>query len=52
MAGPGRTCLLRPAGGDRTVVRYDKPDCGLSDPWPGRQTLEIDLEVLRVVADE
>jgi pimeloyl-ACP methyl ester carboxylesterase/DNA-binding CsgD family transcriptional regulator len=41
-----------PLAAHRTVVRYDKPDCGLSDPWPGRQTLETDLKVLRVVADE
>jgi pimeloyl-ACP methyl ester carboxylesterase len=34
------------------VVRYDKPGCGLSDPWPGRQTLETDLEVLGAVADQ
>jgi pimeloyl-ACP methyl ester carboxylesterase/DNA-binding CsgD family transcriptional regulator len=33
------------------VVRYDKPGCGLSDPWPGRQTLDTDLEVLGAVAD-
>jgi pimeloyl-ACP methyl ester carboxylesterase/DNA-binding CsgD family transcriptional regulator len=41
-----------PLAAHRTVVRYDKPDCGLSDPWPGRQTLETDLEVLGAVADE
>jgi hypothetical protein len=28
-----------PLAAQRTLVRYDKPDCGLSDPWPGRQTL-------------
>jgi pimeloyl-ACP methyl ester carboxylesterase len=32
------------------VVRYDKPGCGLSDPWPGRQSVETDLEVLLAVA--
>jgi pimeloyl-ACP methyl ester carboxylesterase len=41
-----------PLAAHRTVVRYDKPDCGLSDPWPGRQTLETDLEVVRAVVDQ
>jgi pimeloyl-ACP methyl ester carboxylesterase/DNA-binding CsgD family transcriptional regulator len=35
----------------RTVVAYDKPGCGLSDPWPAHQTLDSDLEVLGAVAD-
>jgi pimeloyl-ACP methyl ester carboxylesterase len=33
------------------VVAYDKPGCGLSDPWPAPQTLDSDLEVLRAVID-
>ena len=49
---PAVRAFYAPLAAHRTVVRYDKPDCGLSDPWPGRQTLETDLEVLRVVADE
>jgi pimeloyl-ACP methyl ester carboxylesterase len=36
----------------RTVVTYDKPGCGLSDPWPARQTLDSDLEVLGAVTDQ
>jgi pimeloyl-ACP methyl ester carboxylesterase len=32
-------------------VAYDKPGCGLSDPWPAPQTLDSDLEVLRTVID-
>src|SRR4051794_5404150 len=35
----------------RTVVEYDRPGCGLSEPWPGRQGLDADLEVLQAVAD-
>ncbi|MEU4223304.1 alpha/beta fold hydrolase [Nonomuraea sp. NPDC026600] len=35
----------------RTVVLYDKPGCGLSDPPPGRQTLDTDLDVLATLAD-
>jgi pimeloyl-ACP methyl ester carboxylesterase/DNA-binding CsgD family transcriptional regulator len=48
---PAVRAFYGPLAAHRTVVRYDKPDCGLSDPWPGRQTLETDLEVLRAVAD-
>jgi pimeloyl-ACP methyl ester carboxylesterase len=49
---PAVRAFYAPLAAHRTVVRYDKPNCGLSDPWPGPQTLETDLEVLRVVADE
>jgi pimeloyl-ACP methyl ester carboxylesterase/DNA-binding CsgD family transcriptional regulator len=49
---PAVRAFYAPLAAHRTVVRYDKPDCGLSDPWPGRQTLESDLEVLRAVADQ
>ena len=40
-----------PIAASRTVVAYDKPGCGLSDPWPTPQTLDSDLEVLRTVID-
>ncbi|MFD0687804.1 alpha/beta fold hydrolase [Actinomadura fibrosa] len=36
----------------RTVVLYDKPGCGLSDPWPSRQTVDVDVRVLRTVVDQ
>jgi pimeloyl-ACP methyl ester carboxylesterase/DNA-binding CsgD family transcriptional regulator len=49
---PAVRAFYAPLAAHRTVVRYDKPGCGLSDPWPGRQTLDTDLEVLGVVADE
>jgi pimeloyl-ACP methyl ester carboxylesterase/DNA-binding CsgD family transcriptional regulator len=32
-------------------VLYDKPGCGLSDPWPYRQTLDTNVQVLRAVVD-
>ena len=41
-----------PLAATRTVIQYDRPGCGLSDPWPGRQTLDTDLQVLQAVADE
>jgi pimeloyl-ACP methyl ester carboxylesterase/DNA-binding CsgD family transcriptional regulator len=48
---PAFRAFFGPLAVRRTVVRYDKPGCGLSDPWPGRQTLDSDLEVLQAVAD-
>jgi pimeloyl-ACP methyl ester carboxylesterase/DNA-binding CsgD family transcriptional regulator len=35
----------------RTVVQYDRPGCGLSEPWPQPQDLDTDVAVLRAVAD-
>ena len=43
--------FFAPLAARRTVIEYDKPGCGLSDPWPGPQSLETDLEVLAAVAD-
>ncbi len=48
---PAVRAFYAPLAAHRTVIRYDKPGCGLSDPWPGRQTLDSDLEVLQAVAD-
>jgi pimeloyl-ACP methyl ester carboxylesterase/DNA-binding CsgD family transcriptional regulator len=33
----------------RTVIRYDKPGCGLSGPFPGPYTMEQELDALRAV---
>ena len=49
---PAVRAFFAPLAARRTVVEYDKPGCGLSDPWPGRQTLDTDLEVLQAVADQ
>jgi pimeloyl-ACP methyl ester carboxylesterase/DNA-binding CsgD family transcriptional regulator len=35
----------------RTLVRYDRPGSGLSEPWPGRQTFDTELQVMQAVAD-
>ena len=48
---PAVRAFFAPLAARRTVIQYDKPGCGLSDPWPGRQTLDTDLEVLGAVAD-
>ncbi|KAB2388049.1 alpha/beta fold hydrolase [Actinomadura montaniterrae] len=47
---PAVRAFLLPLAERRTVVLYDKPGCGLSDPWPG-QTLDTSVRVLRTVAD-
>ena len=48
---PAVRAFFAPMAACRTVVAYDKPGCGLSDPWPAPQTLDSDLEVLRAVID-
>jgi pimeloyl-ACP methyl ester carboxylesterase/DNA-binding CsgD family transcriptional regulator len=48
---PAVRAFHAPLAACRTVVAYDKPGCGLSDPWPAPQTLDSDLEVLRTVID-
>ncbi|MBO2448200.1 alpha/beta fold hydrolase [Actinomadura barringtoniae] len=48
---PAIRAFLTPLAARRTVVLYDKPGCGLSDPWPGRQTIDTNVQVLQAVAD-
>jgi len=48
---PAARAFFTPLAAGRTLVQYDKPGCGLSDPWPGRQTLATDLQVPQAVAD-
>ena len=48
---PAVRAFYAPIAAWRTVVAYDKPGCGLSDPWPAPQTLDSDLEVLGAVTD-
>jgi pimeloyl-ACP methyl ester carboxylesterase/DNA-binding CsgD family transcriptional regulator len=48
---PAMRAFYGPIAAHRTVVAYDKPGCGLSDPWPASQTLDSDLEVLEAVTD-
>jgi pimeloyl-ACP methyl ester carboxylesterase/DNA-binding CsgD family transcriptional regulator len=40
-----------PLARHRTVVRYDRPGCGLSDPSPDPPSLEADLQVLEGMVD-
>jgi pimeloyl-ACP methyl ester carboxylesterase/DNA-binding CsgD family transcriptional regulator len=49
---PAYRAFFAPLAAVRTVVQYDRPGCGLSEPWPGPQSLDTDLAVLRTVVDE
>jgi pimeloyl-ACP methyl ester carboxylesterase/DNA-binding CsgD family transcriptional regulator len=49
---PAYRAFFAPLTAVRTVVEYDRPGCGLSEPWPGSQGLDADVAVLRAVADE
>ncbi len=33
----------------RTLVRYDRPGCGLSDPYEGPRTMALELDTIRAV---
>jgi pimeloyl-ACP methyl ester carboxylesterase len=35
----------------RTLVRYDRPGCGLSDPYDGPRTMDLELATIRAVTD-
>ena len=35
----------------RTLVRYDRPGCGLSDPYAGPRTLELELATIAAVTE-
>ena len=35
----------------RTLVRYDRPGCGLSDPYEGPRTMALELATIRSVTD-
>ncbi|MFC9788282.1 alpha/beta fold hydrolase [Rhodococcus sp. NPDC127528] len=48
---PAYRAFFAPLSAVRTVVQYDRPGCGLSDPWPGAQGLDTDVAVLHGLAD-
>jgi pimeloyl-ACP methyl ester carboxylesterase/DNA-binding CsgD family transcriptional regulator len=48
---PAVRAFFLPLAARRTVVLYDKPGCGLSDPWPCRQTVDTNVRVLQTVVD-
>ncbi|MCL2533099.1 MAG: alpha/beta fold hydrolase [Nocardiaceae bacterium] len=48
---PAYRAFFTPLSAVRTVVQYDRPGCGLSDPWPDAQGLDTDVALLRDLAD-
>jgi len=48
---PAVRAFLLSLASRRTVVLYDKPGCGLSDPWPCRQTVDTAVRVLQTVVE-
>lgn len=48
---PGYRAFFTPLSAVRTVVQYDRPGCGLSDPAPGTRGLDTDLAILEALAD-
>jgi len=48
---PAVRAFFLPLAARRTVVLYDKPGCGLSDPSPYPQTVDTGARLLRTVAD-
>jgi len=49
---PTLRAFYAPLLAHRSVIQYDGPNCGLSDPSSEAQSLEAELEVLRTVVDE
>jgi pimeloyl-ACP methyl ester carboxylesterase/DNA-binding CsgD family transcriptional regulator len=49
---PAYRTFFSPLTAVRTVIEYDRPGCGLSEPWPGSQSLDADVSALQAVADE
>ncbi len=48
---PAYRAFFTPLSAARTVVQYDRPGCGLSDPWREAQGLDTDVAHLRAIAD-
>jgi pimeloyl-ACP methyl ester carboxylesterase len=49
-AVPAERRLYEALGDGRTLVRYDRPGCGLSEPTARTDVVELELDVLRAVA--
>lgn len=49
---PAYRAFFTALAASRMLVQYDRPGCGLSEPWPGAQSVATDVEVLEAVADE
>jgi pimeloyl-ACP methyl ester carboxylesterase/DNA-binding CsgD family transcriptional regulator len=49
---PAYRAFFAPLAAVRTVVQYDRPGTGLSEPWPEPQDLDTDLAVMHAVVDQ
>ncbi|MGN6608114.1 MAG: alpha/beta fold hydrolase [Jatrophihabitans sp.] len=47
---PAERAFAEALSAGRTLVRYDRPGCGLSDPTDRSDTVAVELEVIRAVA--
>lgn len=46
---PAERMFYEALSSGRTVVRYDRPGCGLSDPYEGPRTMALELATIRSV---
>jgi pimeloyl-ACP methyl ester carboxylesterase/DNA-binding CsgD family transcriptional regulator len=48
---PAERMFYEALSSGRTLVRYDRPGCGLSDPYDGPRTLALELSTIRAVTE-
>lgn len=48
---PAERMFYESLGQGRTLVRYDRPGCGLSDPYDGPRTMELELATIAAVTE-
>lgn len=48
---PAERMFYEALSSGRTLVRYDRPGCGLSDPYDGPRTMALELATVRAVVD-
>jgi len=49
---PAERMFYEALSSGRSLVRYDRPGCGLSDPYDGPRSMELELATIAAVADE
>jgi pimeloyl-ACP methyl ester carboxylesterase/DNA-binding CsgD family transcriptional regulator len=48
---PAERVFYEALSSGRTLVRYDRPGCGLSDPYDGPRTMALELATIRAVTE-
>ncbi len=48
---PSERMVHQALSSGRTLVRYDRPGCGLSDPYEGPRTMALELATIRAVLE-